>query len=190
MSNMSNMSIAELERTGLLYAIPVLPQEIRTGLIVSSPTFASLSQLLSTNVFRLVLPSAAFLFFRLHRFSLISPTQPSRNGLPPDNAAVDKTVRSSAPVQGFFWLVNLFCAGLDFKMVMLTVLDFVHGLGSVVGNQVARNSLYPGSTCYCRGNSTSAWSLCISLLGVRHCMLYLRLTCWSTWVESLGDQKQ
>ena len=36
MSNAANMSVAELERTGLLYAIPILPPEIRTGLIVFS----------------------------------------------------------------------------------------------------------------------------------------------------------
>lgn len=90
------------------------------------------------------------------------------------------------PVQGFFWLVNLFCAGLDFKMVMLTVLDFVHGLGSIVGNQVARNSLYPGSTCYAEaallqlGVSASAcWAFVIA------CYTFVLLVGrpgWKAWV--------
>jgi hypothetical protein len=94
-------------------------------------------------------------------------------------------------VQGFFWLVNLFCAGLDSKLLMLMVLDFVHGLGSIVGNQVATNSLYPGWTCNAEavllqlGVSASAcWAFVIA------CYTFVLLVGgpgWKAWVTQKSN---
>jgi heme/copper-type cytochrome/quinol oxidase subunit 3 len=72
-------------------------------------------------------------------------------------------------VQGFFWLVNLFVSGIDFKMIMLIPSDFINSLGAVTGDQLSTNSVHSGPLCTAQAamlqigaTASACWSFAIA----------------------------
>ena len=79
--------------------------------------------------------------------------------------------RTKAPVQGLFWLTNLFIAGTPFSLNSTKFLDFLQSIGlSLDSYESGQNSVLPGNGCNAEGLfinigdvSSAWWTLVITL---------------------------
>jgi hypothetical protein len=107
----------------------------------------------------------------------------------PGSAATASAMRATYSIhtQGYFWLVNLFVAGIDYPHRVANFPDFVQSLGCVtIAYHLVHNNVLPGGLCTLQGFliqsgdiASAIWSF---IIAVHTFVLLAGGRKWRAWV--------